>query len=220
MDFSQIEQQMKLAEDTLAVKKAQQAVEDAITKQHNDQLKEATALKEAQLAVQKAREAEREANLKAHETDLKDVGLLADKINQVAEGTIKWKDANLLTEASAQKLREAVVKAASMDAGGGPPTAIQVFMKMSELFHAAGGAAMDMNAKMALVQQTMGAGFRAGQASASQLIAVLNKGPEALKQFMEEGEKFRASSRAKPWWLLWLLGAASMSARWRTPRCL
>jgi hypothetical protein len=184
--------QLKADEAGLAVRKAKQAQNDAEIKQYEDMRKATTALQEAQLGVQKAQEAARAAAEKAHETDLKDIPSIAKQIDSVAKGYDTWKDHADLAEVSAQNLAHAVIKAAAAGSAEAPKP-VAVLTELAALFSKTGANAMSMGEKVEIVQHLMASGFRAGQASAAQLIAVLEKGPEALQAMIKEGEDFAKS---------------------------
>ncbi len=180
---------MEMEELALHVQKAKMEVADAQTKQQEDAVKAQERLKDAALGIDKAQLARREAQEKSHEADLKDIPKIAKEIDSVAEGQKKWADVINHTEISAQNMTKALLLAAS-PGDGKEPAAMDVFKTMSKLFQNMGDDADSMNKKLELVQHTMGAGFRAGQASAAQVLAVLERGPEVLNKFMAEAEKF------------------------------
>lgn len=179
---------LEMEEKVLNVKKARMAVADAEQKQQEDAVKAQERIKDAAMGIDKAQLARSEASEKQHEQDLKNIPQIAREVEQVAEGHKKWSDVINHTEISAGNLTKALILASK--AGGEEPVAMDVFKKMSELFAHMGNDADSMNKKLEIVQQTMGAGFRAGQASAAQLLAVLERGPAALDKFMKEAEAF------------------------------
>jgi|SRR5579864_1146502 len=192
IDTSAQEKQMKIDEEANAITKARAALYDANKKAAEDEAKAVEDMKQKILDVQKAQVAQAEAAEKAHEADLKDLPKIAAQIDQVAKGTMEWKDVSNSAELSAANIQKALVLASGQNAGG-VPNAKSVLMELSGLFEHMGSTAEEMNVKMELVQKTMGAGFRAGQASAAQLLAVLDRGPEALEAFTKEADKFSHS---------------------------
>jgi len=179
-------EELQYKQDSFAVDKAIQAVADANLKSAEDSHKAMMAQKEAALGLKKAREAEAEAADKQREDDLKNLPKIAEKVDQISKGYGNIKDGLDLSLVPAQKLAQAVIQSAS--AGGEKPTGLQVFTKMTELFHQLGNSADDMSIKMELVQRLMGAGFRAGTSSASELVAAISKGPEAIEAMVEKAK--------------------------------
>lgn len=184
--------QLKIDEARLAADKAKNALRDAEIKQYEDAGKQLSALEQAHLNVEKAETAEKEAAEKAHEVDLKDLPKIAAELEKVATGAKSWEEVSNHAEISAQNLQKALILASSHGTGV-PPGALDVYKEMSALFEHMGNSAEAMNAKLEIVQHTMGAGFRAGQASAAQLLAILERGPEALEKFNAEADKFAQS---------------------------
>lgn len=191
IDTSAQEKQMALDEQANAITKARAALYDANKKAAEDEAKAVEDMKQKILDVQKAHVAEAEAAEKAHEADLKDLPKIAEQIDRVAKGTAQWADVSNHAELSAANVQKALILASS---GGAEPNAKAVLIELSGLFEHMGNSAEEMNVKMELVQKTMGAGFRAGQASAAQLLAVLDRGPEALAAFTAEADKFSKTS--------------------------
>jgi hypothetical protein len=175
----------------LAVQKARTEQEAAINKQIADQAAGIDKIRQAQLDIQKAVVARAEAEEKAHEVQLKNIPAIAKEVEQVIQHHKKWDDVMNHAELSATNLSKAVILAAS--GGGQPPKAIEVFTEMSKLFQNMGDSGDAMNKKMEIVQKTMGAGFSAGRASAAQLLAVLQKGPEELQKFSTQMNTFAKS---------------------------
>ena len=89
---------------------------------------------------------------------------------------------------SSENLAKSVIKAASLN--GEEPKALDVYKQLADLFKNMGDSADAMNAKLEIVQRTMGAGFRSGQASAAQVLAVLERGSDALSKFSDEANQF------------------------------
>lgn len=186
VDTSASDKALQQQEAANNVIKARQALYDANQKAADDEAESNLKIQQAALAVQKAKQDQAQAEEKAYETSLKDVPQIASDIENVASGTSKWGDNLKLADVSAQDLTRSIILASS--AGGKEPDAAAVLKTLSELFSQTGDKAIDMGQKIEVVSRLMGAGFRAGQASASQLIAVLEKGPEALKAFQQEAE--------------------------------
>lgn len=184
---------LQLEELQLKVKKAQQEESDAAHKRDEDAIKASERIREAEMNIKKEQLARREAAEKLHEMDLKDIPAIARELENVAQGQKKWDDVINHTEISAQNLTKAMILAA---AGGSnqPPKAMDVYKEMSSVFAHMGDSADAMNKKLEIVQHTMGAGFRSGQASAAQLLAILERGPEALEKFKHEAEEFQKTS--------------------------
>lgn len=180
---------LELQERQLKLKQAEQAVSDAATKQIEDSINSTQKIRQAELDVAKAKLAQREAAEKAHEVDLKDIPAIAKEVEQVAEGHKKWDQVMNHAEISAQNLTKAVILAASAGKGEVPST-IAVFQELGKVIENMGHSADANSKKLELVQHTMGAGFRSGQASAAQLLAILERGPEALAKFQQEADKF------------------------------
>jgi hypothetical protein len=187
---------LELEKLNLDLVKARQEAQDAAAKAIEDAVHASDRLKEAQLAIQKAQLAQREASEKAHEMDLKDIPAIAKEIDNVVAGYKTWDQVMNHAEISAQNLTKAVILAA---AGGGqqPPQALDVFKEMVTLFANMGDGADAAQKKIEMVQHTMGAGFRAGQASAAQIVAVINRfgtdtlgAQKAMEQLFESTEKF------------------------------
>lgn len=180
-----LEREMK----ELAVTKARTELEAAQNKQIADQAAGIDKVRQAQLDIQKATVERSEAAEKAHQVDLKNIPAIAKEIEQVVGGYKKWDGVINHAEISATNLTKALVLAAS---GGSnePPKAVAVFEEMSKLFKGMGDSADATNKKMEIVQKTMGAGFSAGRASAAQLLAVMEKGPEELHKFSESMNAF------------------------------
>ena len=181
-----LKEELQYKQDQFAVDKAIQAVADANLKSAEDSHKAFMAQKEAALGVKKAKEAEAAAAEKQREDDLKNLPKIVEKVDQVAKGYGNIKDGLDLSLVPAQKLAQAVIQSAS--AGGEKPTGLQVFTKMTEIFHQLGDSADDTSIKMELVQRLMGAGFRAGTSSASELVAAISKGPEAIEAMVTKAE--------------------------------
>lgn len=180
---------MELELLTLNLKKAQQEKIDAANKQQEDAIKTADKLKDAHLGIDKAQLARNESMEKMHQQELTNIPKIVREVEEVAAGHKKWDDVMNHAEITANTLTKAIIKAAS-GGDGQPPRAMEVFTEMSKLFAHMGDSADAMNKQLEIVQHTMGAGFRAGQASAVQMLAVLRRGPEELKKFMDEAEKF------------------------------
>jgi len=187
VDTSASDKLLKQQEDANAVVKARQALSEANAKAANDEAEATLKIREAQLNVQKAVQARAEAEEKAYEVSLKNLPDIAAKLNAVADGQAKWTQGLDLSQVAAQKLVQALILASST--GGKEPEAAQVLAKMADLFKGMGDTAEETNAKMEIVQHTMGAGFRPGMASASQLIEILSKGREELEKFQAQAEK-------------------------------
>lgn len=180
---------MEMEELTLKVKKAKLDLSDAETKQQQDAIKGSDRIKQADLDRHKAQLALSETQEKQHQNDLKNIPAIAREIDSVAAGQKKWAEVVNATEISAGNLTKALILASS-PGNGAEPKVMDVYREMSKLFQHMGDDADSMNKKLEIVQHTMGAGFRAGQASAAQLLAVLQRGPEAVEHFMEEMKKF------------------------------
>jgi hypothetical protein len=219
-DFSAAEAQLHVKESILAVERAQQAIADANQKKADEALqreslllavqearqrmadaeakrlvdgvKAGDELRQSHLNVEKAILAQAEASQKAHEIDLKNIPAIAKEIENVASGYKTWASVMNHAEFSAQNLTKAVALAAA-GGGSGIPKTEEVFKEMSKLFSQMGDDSDSMAKKLEIVQHMMGAGFRSGQASAVQMVAILDKGPEALAKFQAEAEKFRKS---------------------------
>lgn len=182
-----------LRQSTISLEKAQNDLNKLIGQPQTHSMNpEQEKIAEAEIKLMKAKAAHAEAEEKVRQGELKDIPKLAESINAVAAGQAEWNKQVNLTETSSQNLTKAVIKAASLD--GKEPTAIDVFNKLAELFPKMGDSAEAMNAKMEIVQHTMGAGFRAGQASAVQIVAVLGRGTEEMEKFRKEAENFAEKS--------------------------
>lgn len=194
IDTSGQDQILQQEEQINAVVKARQALEDANIKAAQDEAKAAAQIEGAQLAVQKAQLAESQATEKAYEINLRDVGKISQALQDVISNQQKWNEKTQegikLSDVSAQTLKQAVVAAAGAQNGGGEPTGLQVLQTMADLFPKMGSSASALNAQLQLVRETMGGAFRPGVASASQIIAVLKSGREALAEFRDEANKF------------------------------
>lgn len=191
-DTSASDALIKQEEQANAVTKARQALYEANEKKAQDEAEAVNKIKEAQLAIEKARLAEADAAEKAHETELKDLDSISAALGRVKSQQSNWKDESILTENSAQRLAQALIK---MSSGGSgiPPSSIEVLKTTAELFSKMDDSAESMNGKLEIMQRLMGAGFRAGQASAAQLVAVLSMGEEALEKFQNEAKAFSES---------------------------
>jgi hypothetical protein len=166
---------------------AQQALSEANTKSANDEAEATLKIREAQLNVQKAVQARADAEEKAYEVSLKNLPDIAAKLNAVAAGQAKWTEGLDLAQVAAQKLVQGIILASSV--GGKEPEAAQVLAKMADVFKGMGNTAEETNAKMEILQHTMGAGFRPGMASAAQIAAILSKGREELEKYQAQVEK-------------------------------
>lgn len=180
----------------LALKKAKLDLEAAENKASDDAVKNADRIHDAQLNIQKSQLAAREAQEKMHESDLKNVPAIAKEIDGVVSGYKKWEDVTNHTELSAQNLTKAVILAASAGSKE-QPTTMAVFKEMSQLFEKMGDDASASNAKLEIIQHTMGAGFRSGQASAAQINALMARGYETVEKFNAEMSKFGQSINLK-----------------------
>lgn len=183
------EKQLKVAEADLAVERAQQALRDAAQKKVDDAITQQEKLKQHIMDVAKAKLAEREAGEKAHDSDLKDIPQIAKNLEQVAGGTKKWEEMSNHAEVSSQNLTKGIILAATKGKDA-VPTVEAVYTEISLLFSKMGDSAEENAKKFEVMQHAMGAGFRAGQASAAQMVAIAERGPDALEKFRKEAEAF------------------------------
>lgn len=172
---------LEAMEKELAVRKASQALSDARTKDIEDGIKGMNELKQAHLNISKARLADREAAERQHEVDLKDIPKIAKEIEQVAGGYKKWDDVINHAEISTQTFTKALMLNAAAGKAEGPTTK-EMFEELARVIPHMGNSADDTAKKISVMQHTMGAGFRAGQASAAQMLAVFERGPEKLHE--------------------------------------
>ena len=172
-----------------ALAEAQQKQTELATKQHEEQVKSQNAVKEAVLAVEKARIAETEAAQKSHDLDLKNLPKIAAQLNSIAHGQSGVKGAIDLTQVSAQHLSQAMILAAGGIDGLNKPQGIEVFTKLTQVFHGLGEGADAMNVKMELVQRLMSAGFRGGGASLAEMVTALDKGGMYFDNLIKKIEK-------------------------------
>jgi hypothetical protein len=186
-DTSASDKALQQAEQANAVIKAREALYDANQKKADDEASANLKIREAALGVQKAIQGQAEAQEKAFEISLKDIPQLSQDIKNVADGVQKWGDNAKLAAVSGENLTRAIILAAS--AGGKEPDAAAVLKELSALFDDTKEHAIDMGTKVEIVTRLMSSGFRAGQASAAQLIEILSKGPEELEKFKAEIEK-------------------------------
>lgn len=172
----------------LNVKKLKQEAADAEAKQLADSIKSYEQIKQVELDRVKAANSLREAQEKAHETDLKNLPAIAAQIQEVISGQRQWMDVTNRTEIATQSLTKAIILASS--SSGTKPAVLDVFREMAQLFQKMGNDAEASSTKIAIVQHMMGAGFRAGQASAAELMAVLNRGWESAHHLLDEMQHF------------------------------
>lgn len=191
-NFRDADQRIQAERDSLEMKQASLALEEAQEKAIERQLaaqqglaKAGTALEQAQLNITKARVEQADLDEKAKQIDQKDPTKIAGALEGVMGGEgAKGLD---LAAVSGKKFAEAIQLMASE--GGKAATPLQTMMKTAEVFSKDTEGLISNTQRLAIVAAEGGGSMRGFGGDLQNVVNVFGQGPEKLKAFMDAAKQ-------------------------------